>query len=73
MKSAATDRVDGRFAQDNGLAWNWGKREEPVIFAEVRSHAASGDRRGAAQLGPDRGRVGVHFIALEPGGGLALF
>ena len=42
MKEVATEGVDGRFAQDDGLGRGGGDGEEAAIFAGARSHAAPG-------------------------------
>ena len=59
MKDVATEGVDGRLAEDDGVSGGGGHREAAMIFAGAWSHAAPGRRGGAAQFGADGGGWGV--------------
>ena len=60
MKRMATEGVDGRLAQDDGLGGgDDGDGEEATVFAGTRSQATPRPGGGAAQLGADGAGRGV--------------
>ncbi len=55
MQDLATEGVDGRLAQDDGLGGGDGDGEEATVFAGTRSQSTPGPGGGAAQFGTDGG------------------
>ena len=53
MKNKATDGVNGRLAEDDGLKGMSGDGKEAVIFAGAGSHAAPATGGGSPKLGAD--------------------
>jgi hypothetical protein len=72
MQDLATEGVDGRLAQDDGLGGGDGDGEETIVFTGTRSQSAPRPVGGAAQLGTHDGGRGVAQKEDSVGGGIGV-